>query len=159
SGLGLGEGDLLWWPHTDYSRDEIVRRLRFLKPATGFRSGYAYDNVLYLVAGQVVAAASGKRWDDFVRERILVPLAMTSPRTSIALVPGKANAATPHVSVDGHLRPAALLAIDNMAPCCGIVSSANDMAKWMLAQLDGRLVSEKEARELWTAQTVEPLEP
>src|SRR5438105_5465346 len=73
SGLGLGEGDLLWWPHTDYSRDEIVRRLRLLKPATSFRSRYAYDNVLYLVAGEVVTAVSGKSWDALVRDPILVP--------------------------------------------------------------------------------------
>lgn len=159
SGLGLGEGDLLWWPQTDYSRDEIVGRLRFLKPVTTFRSRYAYENVLYLVAGQVVAAASGKSWDEFVRDRILGPLAMTSTRTSISMVPSNAPVASPHVPVDGHLRAIAPLAVDNMAPCCGIVSTANDMARWMLAQLDGRLVSEAEARELWTPQTVTPPEP
>jgi CubicO group peptidase (beta-lactamase class C family) len=51
SGLGLGAGDLLWWPPSTYDRKEIARRLRFIKPATSFRSAYAYDNVLYLVAG------------------------------------------------------------------------------------------------------------
>ena len=60
SGLGLGAGDLLWWPPTTYDRKEIARRLRFIRPATSFRSAYAYDNVLYLVAGELIEAVSGK---------------------------------------------------------------------------------------------------
>ena len=60
SGLGLGAGDLLWWPASTYDRKEIARRLRFIPPATSFRSAYAYDNVLYLVAGEVIEAVSGQ---------------------------------------------------------------------------------------------------
>src|SRR5258706_2522266 len=84
SGLGLGAGDLLWWPPTDYSREEIIRRFRYVKPATSFRSRYAYDNVLYMVAGQVVAAVTGKTWDDSIKERIFTPLGMTTSNTSVA---------------------------------------------------------------------------
>ena len=67
SGLGLGAGDLLWWPPSTYDRKEIARRLRFIQPATSFRSAYAYDNVLYLVAGRGDRGrrAAG-RWEDFV---------------------------------------------------------------------------------------------
>ena len=54
SGLGLGAGDLLWWPPSTYNRREIAGRLRYIPPATSFRSAYAYDNVLYLVAGEVI---------------------------------------------------------------------------------------------------------
>src|SRR5262249_50241409 len=73
SGLGLGAGALLFWPATDLTRDEIVRRIRYLKPATSFRSAYAYDNLLYLVAGQMIPLITGKSWDDFVKERIFTP--------------------------------------------------------------------------------------
>src|SRR5437879_3450195 len=72
SGLGLGAGDLLWF-HANYSRAEIAYRIRFAKPASSFRSQYAYDNVLYIVAGELVAGAAGAAgatWDDFVRQRI-----------------------------------------------------------------------------------------
>ena len=65
SGLGLGAGDLMFFPPTDLSREEIIRRLRFVKPATSFRSRYAYDNLLYLVAGQLIPAVTGKSWDRF----------------------------------------------------------------------------------------------
>jgi hypothetical protein len=71
SGLGLGAGDLLWWPASTYNRTEISRRLRFIKPATTFRSAYAYDNVLYLVAAQVIETVSGRSWEQFVTERVL----------------------------------------------------------------------------------------
>src|SRR4029450_4293240 len=71
SGLGLGAGDLLWWPPSTYDRKEIARRLRFIEPATSFRSAYAYDNVLYLIAGEVIEAISGQSWEAFVKTRIL----------------------------------------------------------------------------------------
>ena len=63
SGLGLGAGDLLWWPPSTYDRKEIARRLRFVEPSTSFRSAYAYDNVLYLVAGEVIEAVGGTSWE------------------------------------------------------------------------------------------------
>src|SRR3954469_12059500 len=78
SGLGLGAGDLLWWPSSTYDRKEIARRLRYLPLATSFRSAYAYDNVLYLVAGEVIEAVSGQSWEDFVQSRILAKVGMTT---------------------------------------------------------------------------------
>jgi len=73
SGMGLGEGDLLFWPHTTYSRNEIVYRLRFMKPQSSFRSHYAYDNLMYIAAGQIIAALTGKSWEDNVRQQIFAP--------------------------------------------------------------------------------------
>ncbi len=83
SGLGLGAGDLMFFPPGDLGRDEIIKRLRFIKPATSFRSAYAYDNLLYIVAGQLIPAITGKSWDDFVRERIFTPLGMTNTFTDV----------------------------------------------------------------------------
>src|SRR5678816_429 len=83
-------------------REQIIQRLRFIKPATSFRSAYAYDNLLYIVAGQLIPAITGKSWDDFVRERIFVPLKMTHTSTSIdALLKG--DVATPHNALSGKL--------------------------------------------------------
>ena len=76
SGLGLGEGDLLFVPRTNLSRAESVRRLRYLKPATSFRSGFAYDNVLYMVAGQLIEAVTGETWEKFTAEHVLRPAGM-----------------------------------------------------------------------------------
>ena len=70
SGMGLGEGDLLFWPHTTYTRDEVIYKLRFMKPQSSFRSHYAYDNLLYMTAGQIIPAVTGTSWDDYIRQRI-----------------------------------------------------------------------------------------
>jgi CubicO group peptidase (beta-lactamase class C family) len=164
SGLGLGAGDLLWWPPTDYSREELVRRLRFIKPASSFRSRYAYDNVLYMVAGQIIAAVTGKSWDDFVKDRIFSPLGMTATNTSVAALSASSDAATPHAKAEGRVQIVSPQPLDNVAPCGAINSSAADMAKWAIAQLNrgaisegNRLFSERQSREMWSAQTILPL--
>jgi CubicO group peptidase (beta-lactamase class C family) len=163
SGLGLGAGDLLWWPPTDYSREEIIRKFRYVKPASSFRSRYAYDNVLYMIAGQIVAAVSGKSWDEVIKERIFAPLGMTTSNTSVAGLLASKDAATPHAKVDGRLQPVAPMALENVGPAGAINSSVAEMAKWLIAQLnhgqigEGRLFSELRSREMWSAQTITPL--
>src|SRR3954464_1324898 len=82
SGLGLGAGDLLWWPSSTYNRKEIVHRLGFIRPATSFRSAYAYDNVLYQVAGELVEAVSGQSWEQFMSSRVLAKIGMTESNVS-----------------------------------------------------------------------------
>jgi len=164
SGLGLGAGDLLWWPATTYDRREIARRLRFIPPATSFRSAYAYDNVLYLVAGQVIEAVSGQSWEEFVRTRILqrVGMAHSDVHHSDATRPG--NVATPHAEVNDTVRPVAPFASDNTNPAGGIMSGAEDMARWLMVQLDSgrvadgtRLFSPGTTRQLWREVTPEPI--
>jgi len=164
SGLGLGAGDLLWWPPSDLDRKEITRRLRFIKPATSFRTAYAYDNVLYTVAGELIQAVSGRTWEEFITERILQRIGMdgTEVLHSASLKGG--NIATPHAEVDGTVRPVAAFTADNVNPAGGIHSSAEDMAKWMIVQLDsgrlgdtGRLFSASSARQLWSLVTPIPI--
>ena len=140
SGLGLGAGDLLWWPPSTYDRKEIARRLRFLKPVASFRTAYAYDNVLYLVAGQVIEAVSGQSWEDFMTTRILAKVGMTGSNVTHSGALGGGNVAAPHARIDGVVRPVDPFASDNTNPAGGINSSAQDMARWLLVLLaDGRL--------------------
>ncbi|HXG91089.1 MAG TPA: serine hydrolase [Blastocatellia bacterium] len=168
SGLGLGAGDLLWWPQTTFTRDEIVHRLRFIKPATSFRSRYAYDNVLYVVAGQVIAAVTGKSWDEVIKERIFAPLGMTESNTSFSAIRAGDNFATPHSKNSGRLEAVEPFKGDNVGAAGAINSNVTDMAKWVIAQLDNglirnaenggkRLFSERQSREMWSAQTILPV--
>ena len=69
-GLGLGAGDLMLWPASDLNRKEILRRVRYIKPASSFRTTYAYNNIMFVVAGELLEKVSGLRWEDFVREKI-----------------------------------------------------------------------------------------
>ncbi|MBI1753560.1 MAG: serine hydrolase [Acidobacteria bacterium] len=163
SGLGLGAGDLMFFPSTDLKPEEILHRLRFVPLATSFRSEYAYDNLLYLVAGAVIERVSGSSWADFLRERIFRPAGMASTRARARdLRPGDPTA-TPHAPLGDGLAPVALGGDDNIAPAGSILSSAEDMARWagiLLAKGDlgggKRLFSEAQARILWTPLTLIP---
>ena len=165
SGMGLGEGDLLFWPHTTYTRDDIIYRLRFMKPASSFRSHYAYDNLMYIAAGQIIPAVTGKPWEAYIREKILLPLGMTTTNLSVtAFKPGD-NYAWPHSKVDGKLQVVPFMDLDNAAPAGAINSSVAEMSKWLMLQLnhgkipgsEQRIFSEAQSREMWTGQTLRRL--
>jgi CubicO group peptidase (beta-lactamase class C family) len=165
SGLGLGAGDLLWWPTTNFSTDEIIHKLRYIAPSTSFRSSYAYDNLLYIVAGKIIASKSGKTWGETIRERILNPVGMTGTTTSIAENAGNPDLANPHSKIDDKIAAVKTMPVPNAVGAVGINTNAEDIAKWMRVLLDGgrvgtdvngkevRLFSDKQAREMWTAQT------
>ena len=165
SGMGLGEGDLLFWPHTTYSRADVIHKLRYMKPASSFRNRYAYDNLLYMTAGQIIPAVTGTSWDDFVHQRIFVPLRMTNTTVTNANFKAGDDVAYPHEKRDDKLQAIPFENLDNAAPAGSIHSSAADMAKWLLLQLnhgkfpdrDGRLFSEAQSREMWTPQTIVPI--
>jgi CubicO group peptidase (beta-lactamase class C family) len=167
SGLGLGAGDLMFFPQTDFTVAEILHNLRYLKPATSFRTTYAYTNLMFVTAGEVIRAVTGRSWDAFVRERIFAPVDMTASNTSItAFRPGD-DVVTPHAEGDGVLRPVAWENLDSSGAAGAINSSASDLARWMIVQLgkgklpgrDVRLYSEDRSREMWTVQTTIPVGP
>ncbi len=165
SGLGLGAGDLMWWPTTTFTTDEIIHNLRYIKPATSFRNSYAYDNLLYIVAGKIIAAKSGKTWGETMRERILEPVGMVSTTTSLDENKGNPNVSHAHSKINGKAAPVKAMPVANAVGAVGINTNAEDIARWMNVLLDGgrvgtdangkevRLYSEKQAREMWTAQT------
>jgi CubicO group peptidase (beta-lactamase class C family) len=162
SGLGLGAGDLLWWPPTTYDRKEVTRRLRSIPLATSFRSAYAYDNVLYNVAGEVIAAVTGEPWEAFITRRILEPVGMRGSNAWNSRSAAGPNDAWPHARVEGSVRPIPPFRSDNVNPAGGINAGAEDMARWLIVQLDsgrtasGRLFSAGSARELWSIVTPIP---
>ena len=175
SGLGLGEGDLLFVPRTNLSRAESVRRLRYLKPATSFRSGFAYDNVLYMVAGQLVEAVTGETWERYTAEHVLKPAGMLHSTSDSESRFAASNRAQPHARMDGGFRGAGTQEVlderDELgrtaAPAGGLAVSANDMARWLFIQLHGgelpghagRLFSDSAHVQMWTPVVPQPIDP
>ena len=139
SGLGLGQGDLLFIPRSSLSRAESVRRLRYLQPQSSFRTTYAYSNVMYMVAGQLIEAVSGERWEDYLRKHVLLPAGMELTTTDNEKNFATVDRAYPHARMNGGLRGAGdqerLDERDDLgrngAPAGGVASSANDLAKWL----------------------------
>ncbi|MDW3229227.1 MAG: serine hydrolase [Acidobacteriota bacterium] len=165
SGLGLGAGDLMLWPASDLNRKEILRRLRYIRPSSSFRTRYAYSNIMFVVAGELLERVSGLRWEDYVREKIQKRVGMNYSNTSCALVAQEENKAWPHVPLEGQVVPVKNLYLtENVNPAGGINSCAEDMAKWMLVLLDkgklpdgSRLVSERTFDEITSIVTPVPI--
>ncbi|HXI21609.1 MAG TPA: serine hydrolase, partial [Gemmatimonadales bacterium] len=165
SGLSLGAGDLLWF-HSTYTSAEIARRLRFIAPATSFRSAYAYDNVLFIVAGELVEAVSGMPWADFLQQRLFQPLGMQETATSITGVRLDDNVATPHGRIPDTMQVVPYDSILNGLSAGGVLSSVADMSRWLRVQLDSgridadhRLWPAAETRTMWQPQIDIPTSP
>ena len=153
---GIARGELVW-VGAGISREEVLRRVRFLKPETPFRSQYSYQNMMFLAAGEAAGKAAGSSWDELVRQRIFAPLGMTASVTTYRGLTNS-NLATPHGTDHdtSFIRPP--FDAEDIAPAGSIVSSAVDMAQWLRFQLnDGvvngkRLVSSAALRETHTPQ-------
>jgi CubicO group peptidase (beta-lactamase class C family) len=159
---GLERGDYLWYG-TENDRDEILRRTRFIKPTWSLRSHFGYQNLMYLAAGTLVSKMNGRTWDEFIAQRIFIPLGMMSSSTSIKAFRNGDNVATPHAKFDDKIEPIAWRLIDNIGPAGSINSNVVDMAQWVRLQLgqgtyqNQRLFSPAVAKEMHSPQIVIPL--
>jgi CubicO group peptidase (beta-lactamase class C family) len=166
SGLALGAGDLMQFPMSDRSASDVLKALPFLAAERGFRTGYAYDNILYVVAGILIERLSGKPWHSFVAERLLGPIGMADAVPALRFV-NTPNVAGRHARLGPPLRgmgPMEVIAPDEgpmIDAAGGIHASVTDIAKWLQLQMaqgkltDGRqLWSAKQAAEMWKPQTI-----
>jgi CubicO group peptidase (beta-lactamase class C family) len=144
SGLPLGAGDLLLFPQANSTREDIIRALRHLKPKSSFRSEYAYDNLLYIIAGEVVARIAGTSFEEFLEQRLLTPLGMSDCTSTLARTAPDAVKATPHVLMDGKLETTLSLESSLASAAGGINCSARSMATWMSFVLNKGLTAEGE---------------
>ncbi|MGC6457548.1 MAG: serine hydrolase [Akkermansiaceae bacterium] len=161
-GLGTFSGDLLWY-ETTYSSDEILKRLKHLKPVRGFRSGFGYQNLMFIAAGRIIEKVSEKSWSEFVTARFLKPLGMKRTTTSVNDLKG--NAAWPHNESGGkglralHHRGN----VDSVVAAAGLNSSVVEMANWLRLQLgegsfEGkRIVSEQNIWEMHQPAVIIPI--
>ena len=166
SGLVSGAGDLMLWPKpNEFTREDIIHGLRYFRAETGFRTEYAYDNLLYIVAGELVPAVTGIAWEDFVDERILKRIG--ADHCFAGRIPPSAmqNVAAPHAIIEGQLqvvdRNRASPDVDVAAAAGGVRCSLDDMLAWARVQLargrlpDGSvLFSEEQSHVMWSPHTI-----
>lgn len=126
SGLNSYDGDLLWYG-TNYTKKEIVNKIQYSPIKNNFRIDFGYQNVMYLVAGMVIEAVSGKPYDEFVKEKLLKPLSMTKTSTSVLEMRKDKSYAQPHLKN----KPIKLVNMDNIAPAAAINSNIDEMMRWM----------------------------
>ncbi len=161
-------------PRSNRTRAEMLERLKHIKPATSFRSGYAYDNILYTVAGALIEAVSGQSYESYLRDHVYKPAGLLTATSDEPTRLGTVNRAYPHGRVGGPVRglaPQQLLdETDQLGaastPAGLLAMSANDLAKWLKIQLShgktengGRLFSEASSAAMWNPETIEPIGP
>ena len=153
SGLG-GSGDLLW-VNPDLSEQEIVRRMRYMPFESPLRTKFSYNNIMYQVAGDVVAAASGMPWEQFIKTRIFQPLGMNESIPLVAETPGQPDVTSAHEYKNDTLRVIPFQSTDQVKAAGSVFSSIADMTRWMQFLLDSgkvngkRLVSDSVFREIF----------
>ncbi len=162
TGLATFSGDLIWYG-TSHSREEVIRRAKYLQPVYGFREAYGYSNIMYLAAGEVIEKVSAKSWDVFVKEKFFTPLGMKDSNTSIRDFKPNGNIATPHNEVNGKNVAIEYVNWDNINAAGSINASVSELTQWMKLQLgkgtlDGKKYwSEQRAHEMWENVTPKPV--
>jgi CubicO group peptidase (beta-lactamase class C family) len=164
SGLGLGAGDLMFFPDgSDFTKEDLLSAFQYFEPQSGFRTKFDYDNLLYMVAGEVIERITGTTWEKFVQTRIMQPLGMDGSYAGLSLA-DKNTISSPHADIKGKLKELPLWDEMINGAAGGIYANVDDLTKWMLVQLnhgkygdklDKQLFTEENHRKMWTIHTVE----
>lgn len=157
---GLPNTDVFWYGR-DPGMAEMLTRLRAVEPAYSMRAGYAYQNVMYATAGEVIRRVSGMPWHDFVATRIFGPLGMERTVPLLALTRTRSNVASPHHIVDGETVVIENASVDAVAAAGSVWSSVREMSRWLrmlladgLAADGARILSEAVVEEMFRPQAL-----
>ena len=168
SGLEPGAGDPMLFPDgSNFTVKDILSSLQYFKPVSDFRSDFTYNNLLYIVASEVIAKVSGMSYEVFVQKRILEPLQMNNT-FFYSMMKDKNNLATPHLSESGTIKTIKHFDEKLTSGAGGVFSSVADMSKWMIMHLNkgnygsdlkSTLISLNSRNEMWSLHTVMPAPP
>lgn len=161
SGMGLGAGDLMFFPEgNDFTVQDIIDNVKYLEPETSFRSKFAYNNNMFIIAGEVLKRVSGLSWEDFIETKIMKPVGMKSSKASYNRVTDKSNIIDAHTRAEGKVIQIPHDWSETANAAGGIVSNVHDMMTWAkflmndaVTENGERLLSEAQFHELWQLQT------
>lgn len=137
SGLGLGAGDLMIWPNTDKTIDDLLAGLAHVPVEGGLRQQFAYNNLMFVTAGEIIARVSGMPYGDYITQTFLQPLGMDNTRVGFSNIPAENdNFAVGTIEYDGNLHRFPLDYLEDFSSAGAMASSVNDLSKWLLTQLN-----------------------
>ena len=167
AGLGLGQGDLMFFPEGgNLTVNDIIHNVRYLKPEHSFRNTMDYNNIMFIVAGEVIKRVSGLSWAEFIEQRILKPVGMKSSfgNYNRAKAAGVKNIIDAHAPVDGKVIQVPHDWNETADAAGGIISNITDMGIWADFLMNGfttkdgkKLVSDKQIQQLWNLQIATPV--
>ena len=137
-GLGTFSGDVIWYK-SEYSAEDVIKHVRHVPQAFSYRAGFGYSNLMYITAGEVIKSVTGMPWGEFVERHFFAPLEMTRSVTSVSDLAAMKNVASPHKTIEGTITPIAFAHWDNSGAAGGIISSVEDLSKWMIFQMNSGL--------------------
>ncbi|WP_273567598.1 serine hydrolase domain-containing protein [Maribacter halichondriae] len=163
SGMGLGIGDLMIFPDSsDFTMEDLLSSFQHFKPVSAFRTKFDYDNLLYLVAGELIARKSGMTWEQFIQIRIFDPLGMDNSSPSFKDIKDKSNVASPHTTVYGEMKALPNYGDMMNGAAGGIYGNVDDLTQWMMVhlnkgaygqQLKDTLFTVENQNEMWMIHT------
>ncbi len=161
SGMGLGAGDLMFFPEgNDFSSKDVINNVKYLKPETSFRSKFAYNNNMFIIAGEVLKRVSGLTWEEFIETKIMKPVGMNNSKASYNRVTNRTNIIDAHTRAEGKVIQIPHDWSETANPAGGIMSNVHDMLTWAnflmndaVTKEGKRLLSESQFHELWQLQT------
>jgi len=164
SGLGLGAGDLMFFPEGgNFTVTDIMKNLKHFKPESSFRTEFQYDNSLYIIAGEIIKRVSGLSWEEYIEQKLLTPLGMMNSKASYNRVPANANIIDAHVPINGKVEAIPHDWSELANPAGGIMSNVSDLSKWLIALMNNatlpngkKMVSVEQLNDIWNIQTVIP---
>lgn len=169
SGLGKGAGDLMIWPQTTLTNADVIKGLKHLPQVSSFRSEFAYDNLMYVIAGEIIAKLTSMTWQEAIQARIFTPLGMTNTRPTFSLIPkNNHNVARAHVPMEGELTVVGGNFLEKFTSAGAVASSVSDMTLWLKALLnkgaytnsanqEARIFSAEQSTAMWQARTILPV--
>ncbi|MDO5617091.1 MAG: serine hydrolase, partial [Cruoricaptor ignavus] len=160
SGLGLGQGDLMFFPEGGTQTiQDIIHNVRYLEPKSSFRNKLNYNNIMFIVAGEVITRISGLSWAEFVEQKIMKPVGMNHSFGSYNRAKHVANKIEAHAPVNGKAVQVPHDWNETANAAGGIMSNIPDMLIWAEFLMNGfttkdgkKLVSDKQIQQLWQIQ-------
>ncbi len=134
-GFQTFQGDFTYWT-SNLSRKEVIEKMSHIKAVYPFRTNWGYTNAAFLTAGEIIPRVTGKQWEDFIKEKLFLPLGMPNTIALSKDMPAAPNKCAPHTLVNGVVEKIPFCVIDNLAPAGSISSSVSDMSHWVMMQLN-----------------------
>ncbi len=161
---GLPRHDMVWYS-SDFSRDDLIRRLQYLEPNKPLRSTFQYNNLMFMTAGYVAGLLDNKKWEDSLRARVLAPLGMSATTFSLKELQASPDFALPYqkgrdLKAELKRMPFEATCPDTCAlgPAGELNSNAEDMSHYLLFHMNRgkyngkQVLSENNSSQMQTPQ-------
>jgi CubicO group peptidase (beta-lactamase class C family) len=143
---GISRHDAIWYK-SDFTRQQLFDRIKYLEPSIPLRQGYLYNNLMFVASGKIIEILSGQTWEDYVRSKLFTPLNMTHSLFMVEDMQKQPDFMSPYYEKrDTSILLPYPFYMKNQAlgPAGGIISNIDDLSNWLIAQMNGGKFNKKQ---------------